>query len=395
MASPSSAEVARAAPSASRELVGRRHGDEPYARSSAPAPRRAGWNSSWISGSRPDAPPWPRRSAGLGLASAAALVGRRVRGRHLRPRSRQAGRRRRPARGDGGTSARRRRRPTPDGRRRLRRRRHRGARRALDILVTNAGGPPPGTFASTPLDAYAPALDLNLMSVVAMCKAAVPAMRRAGWGRVVAITSVAVRQPIGTLILSNTARAGATGFLKTLPARSPATASPSTRVLPGLHATDRLVAALRRRAVRGGAATLGDPADFGAVVAFLCSRAGELPHRRRRSRSTAAPTPPCSDGSVQVRASRSPGRGGARGGLCSRMRARRRQTSSRWRRAVIMQADGQAVGRQPGRDRDRRVPAQVGEHRERRGHRALDELAVDLAARRSFGGEGGHRRGRA
>ena len=86
----------------------------------------------------------------------------------------------------------------------------------IDILVTNAGGPPAGNFASTPLDAYQGALDLNLLSVVAMCKAAVPAMQERRWGRVVAITSIAVKQPIAHLILSNTARAGATGFLKTL-----------------------------------------------------------------------------------------------------------------------------------------------------------------------------------
>jgi 3-oxoacyl-[acyl-carrier protein] reductase len=83
----------------------------------------------------------------------------------------------------------------------------------VDILVPNAGGPPPGTFASTPLEAYDSALNLSLMSVVGMCKAAVPAMQERGWGRVVAITSVSVRQPIPTLILSNTARAGVTGFL--------------------------------------------------------------------------------------------------------------------------------------------------------------------------------------
>ena len=86
----------------------------------------------------------------------------------------------------------------------------------IDILVPNAGGPPPGTFASTDVDAYAGALDLNLVSIVAMCKAAVPAMQERRWGRVVAITSLSVRQPIAQLILSNTARAGATGFLKTL-----------------------------------------------------------------------------------------------------------------------------------------------------------------------------------
>jgi 3-oxoacyl-[acyl-carrier protein] reductase len=146
---------------------------------------------------------------------------------------------------------------------------------SVDILVTNAGGPPPGTFASTPLEAYAPALDLNLLSVVAMCKAAVPAMQATGWGRVVAITSVAVRQPIGTLILSNTARAGATGFLKTLSGEVARDGVTVNSVLPGLHATDRLVQ-LHGGDPTGAAATiparrLGDPGDFGAIVAFLCS----------------------------------------------------------------------------------------------------------------------------
>ena len=86
----------------------------------------------------------------------------------------------------------------------------------VDILVPNAGGPPPGGFGSTAIEQYGPALEQNLLSTVAMCAAAVPAMREQGWGRVVAITSVSVRQPIEGLILSNTARAGATGFLKTL-----------------------------------------------------------------------------------------------------------------------------------------------------------------------------------
>jgi 3-oxoacyl-[acyl-carrier protein] reductase len=144
-----------------------------------------------------------------------------------------------------------------------------------DILVTNAGGPPPGTFASTPLDAYGPALELNLLSVVAMCQAAVPSMRAQGWGRVVAITSVAVRQPIGILILSNTARAGVTGFLKTLATEIAADGVTVNSVLPGLHATDRLIALYSGDAAAAAATVpanrLGDPADFGAVVAFLCS----------------------------------------------------------------------------------------------------------------------------
>ena len=137
-----------------------------------------------------------------------------------------------------------------------------------DILVTNAGGPPPGTFSSTPLEAYPDALALNLLSVVAMCQAAVPAMREQRWGRVVAITSMSVKQPIGTLILSNTARAGATGFLKTLATEVVADGVTVNSVLPGLHATDRL---LNLYGGDTGNLTVGDPADFGNVVAFVCS----------------------------------------------------------------------------------------------------------------------------
>jgi 3-oxoacyl-[acyl-carrier protein] reductase len=145
----------------------------------------------------------------------------------------------------------------------------------VDILVANAGGPPPGTFASTDLDAYLPALQLNLLSTVAMCTAAVPPMAERGWGRVVAITSMSVRQPIPDLILSNTARAGATGFLKTLALEVAPQGVTVNSVQPGLHATDRLIQ-LQGGDPSGAArtvpvGTLGDPADFGAVVAFLCS----------------------------------------------------------------------------------------------------------------------------
>lgn len=157
------------------------------------------------------------------------------------------------------------------------------ARQALggiDILVTNAGGPPPGTFASTPVEAYLPALELNLLSVVAMCRSAVPDMQAQGWGRVVAITSISVRQPIGTLILSNTARAGVTGFLKTLALEVAADGITVNSVQPGLHATDRLVQ-LHGGDVEAAAAgvparRVGDPADFGAVCAFLCSDAARF-----------------------------------------------------------------------------------------------------------------------
>lgn len=139
---------------------------------------------------------------------------------------------------------------------------------AVDILVPNAGGPPPGTFASTDVDAYSGAIDLNLLSIVAMCKAAVPGMQERGWGRVVAITSVSVRQPIPNLILSNTARAGATAFLKTLALEVAADGVTVNTVQPGMHDTPRLdglFTSEQKAQVR-----MGDADDFGAVVAFLC-----------------------------------------------------------------------------------------------------------------------------
>jgi 3-oxoacyl-[acyl-carrier protein] reductase len=144
----------------------------------------------------------------------------------------------------------------------------------VDILVTNAGGPPPGSFATTDLDAYEPALALNLLSVVAMCKAAVPAMQSRQWGRVVAITSISVRQPIDGLILSNTARAGATGFLKTLARAVAGDGVTVNSVQPGSHATARMTQLYGdlTEAARGiPAGFLGSPEDFGSTVAFLCS----------------------------------------------------------------------------------------------------------------------------
>jgi 3-oxoacyl-[acyl-carrier protein] reductase len=145
----------------------------------------------------------------------------------------------------------------------------------IDILVTNAGGPPPGSFASTDLDQYPTALDLNLLSVVGMCKAAVPAMQAQRWGRVVAITSLSVRQPSTTLILSTTARAGATGFLKTLALDVAKDGVTVNSVQPGLHRTDRLKALygdnIEAAASSVPAGVLGDAADFGGIVTFLCS----------------------------------------------------------------------------------------------------------------------------
>jgi 3-oxoacyl-[acyl-carrier protein] reductase len=145
----------------------------------------------------------------------------------------------------------------------------------IDILVANAGGPPPGSFESTDVAAYPAALQLSLLSTVAMCKATVPAMRARGWGRVIAITSIAVREPIAQLILSNTARAGLTGFLKTLATEVAGDGVTVNSVQPGLHATDRLREVFgdtTRLAAGLPVGKLGDPEDFGRIVSFLCSQ---------------------------------------------------------------------------------------------------------------------------
>ncbi|MCW2535180.1 MAG: 3-oxoacyl-[acyl-carrier protein] reductase [Modestobacter sp.] len=146
----------------------------------------------------------------------------------------------------------------------------------LDILVVNVPGTPAGTFGSTGLEAYAPALQNHVLSAVAMCKAAVPGMQARGWGRVVAITSVGVRQPIQDLILSNTGRAGLTAFLKTLALEVAPDGVTVNSVQPGYHRTERLEAWAGDRldglAADVPARSVGDPAGLGAMVAFLCSQ---------------------------------------------------------------------------------------------------------------------------
>jgi 3-oxoacyl-[acyl-carrier protein] reductase len=159
----------------------------------------------------------------------------------------------------------------------------REAREALggvDILVTNGGGPPPGTFTSTDPAAYRAAIELNCLSAIAMCTEAVPAMREQRWGRVLAITSIGVRQPIATLILSNVARSGLTAFLKTLAREIAGDGVTVNSLQPYLHDTARI------RELHGGevdataagipSGVVGRPEDFGRVAAFLCSEAASF-----------------------------------------------------------------------------------------------------------------------
>jgi 3-oxoacyl-[acyl-carrier protein] reductase len=155
-----------------------------------------------------------------------------------------------------------------------------------DILVTNAGGPPPGNFATTPLEEYQKGIDLNLMSAVRLIHGLVPAMQAKGWGRIIAITSISVKQPIGTLLLSNMARAGLTGFLKTISTELAPEGITVNALLPGIHKTSRIEQLAAYRAeqeskspeeiLQGMMAdnptnTIGDPHDFGAAAAFLAS----------------------------------------------------------------------------------------------------------------------------
>ncbi|MBI5259986.1 MAG: SDR family oxidoreductase [Burkholderiales bacterium] len=159
----------------------------------------------------------------------------------------------------------------------------------VDILVNNAGGPPPGDFRQWDREAWLKALEANMLTPIELIKATVDAMAERGFGRVVNITSAAVKAPIDTLGLSNGARSGLTGFVAGL-ARQQRLASRDVTInnlLPGPFDTDRLQATLRgssaasgtpvaelaerrRRAIPAG--RFGTAAEFGELCAFLCSR---------------------------------------------------------------------------------------------------------------------------
>jgi len=161
-----------------------------------------------------------------------------------------------------------------------------------EILVTNAGGPPPGTFASTVMEEYEKALNLNLMSAVNLIHGVVPAMKARGWGRIIAVTSISVKEPIANLLLSNMARAGLTGFLKTVATELAPFGITVNALLPGVHKTTRIDQLVKDTATRENkpeeevyqkmmesipCKTIGDPADFGAASAFLAgTRAGYI-----------------------------------------------------------------------------------------------------------------------
>jgi 3-oxoacyl-[acyl-carrier protein] reductase len=134
----------------------------------------------------------------------------------------------------------------------------------IDVVVGNNGGPPSGRALEVDDEQFLAAVDGNMLSSVRLARAAVPHMRAAQWGRICFITSVAVRQPIPDLALSNAARAGLWAWTKTAAADLEHDGITVNMACPGLHATDRMIE-------RGATGRAGDPADFGKVVAFLCS----------------------------------------------------------------------------------------------------------------------------
>jgi 3-oxoacyl-[acyl-carrier protein] reductase len=134
----------------------------------------------------------------------------------------------------------------------------------LDVLVANAGGPPPSRALDVEDEALADALNANLVTSIRLVREAVPHMRATRWGRIVLITSWAVKQPIPTLAYSNTARTGLWAWAKTAAADLIDHGITLNLACPGPHATDRAKEL-------GLSGRMGDPADFGRVVAFLCS----------------------------------------------------------------------------------------------------------------------------
>jgi 3-oxoacyl-[acyl-carrier protein] reductase len=156
----------------------------------------------------------------------------------------------------------------------------------VDILVTNAGGPPAGTFEQHSPETWDNATRLLLTSVVELTRAVLPGMKERGWGRILNITSIAVKQPVAGLMLSNSLRAAVTGFARTLATEVATSGITVNNILPGYTRTDRVEHLAQATATKEGITPeeatarwtneipmrrLGEPAEFAAMAAFLCS----------------------------------------------------------------------------------------------------------------------------
>jgi len=157
----------------------------------------------------------------------------------------------------------------------------------VDILVNNAGGPPPGKWTDWEREDFIKALDANMLTPIALIKALVPGMMERGWGRVVNITSQSVKAPIAVLGLSNSARAGLTGYVAGTSRQVAGQGVTINNMLPGIHATDRAISldtgvseahgismeeAKAQRCAGIPAGRYGTREEFGATCAFLCSQ---------------------------------------------------------------------------------------------------------------------------
>lgn len=156
----------------------------------------------------------------------------------------------------------------------------------VDILVTNAGGPPAATFDQANLDMFRKAFELNALSAIRLAKMVLPGMRQQKWGRIINITSVSAKQPIDGLILSNTVRAGLTGWAKTVSTEVAADNVTVNNVAPGYTLTERQEQLAEARsaalgkskeeiiatwATQGPMGRIGKPEEIAAAVAFLAS----------------------------------------------------------------------------------------------------------------------------
>lgn len=137
----------------------------------------------------------------------------------------------------------------------------------VDIVVPNAGGPPPTRAFEFDDQQLAAALNANLTTSIRLAREALPHMRSRRWGRICCITSSSVKQPIPTLAMSNVARTALWAWIKTAAQEVFADGITVNTACPGSHATDRM-----KQLGGGGTEGMGDPADFGRVVAFLCSQ---------------------------------------------------------------------------------------------------------------------------
>jgi 3-oxoacyl-[acyl-carrier protein] reductase len=156
----------------------------------------------------------------------------------------------------------------------------------VDVLVTNAGGPPAGPFESHSLQRWRDAVRLNLESVVELCRAVLPGMKERGWGRILNVTSIAVKQPVDNLILSNSVRAAVTGLARTLANEVAGHGITVNNLMPGYTRTERVVELAESNARQKGntpeaefarwedeipMGRLGEPREFAALAAFLAS----------------------------------------------------------------------------------------------------------------------------